>query len=545
MTETVEPAATAQPAGRGRRTPVIVGASVLTVGVLAAGAYAVSSVLGGGAAAEQALPGNALASVSIDLDPGAKQKVAAVRTLRKFPSLRKEIGGSDVDLREKLYDALLAGDDDCPVSYRDDVAPWIGKNAAVAAVPFGSGIEEVSPVVALAVDDEDAARAGLKKLAACDTAKGSAFVVTDGFALLGDTQAHVRAAAKRAKTSSLADDATYQKWTDRAGDRGIVNFYVAPKAGDLLADGVDDLAGGGLGDTGGRGDIKGFGLAGSFNGTTGPDDGVLAEPTLAASSSSDPDLERTLASFTGAAGALRFADAGVELSAVGGGLGTGGAGRVDDLLASIPKDTAALIGLAVPGDLAERLTTQLDDLGSGFGLSTRSLEQQTGLQLPEDLKALLGSGVGLALRDADIDPATVTGPGDVPAGLVVRGDADDITAAAAGIARAQGVSLADLGLTLQKGDGEAVASFDADWARALAEEDGGLRRSAKFRSVVPQAARSSAVVYLDLDSSWRTTIGTASNSRGFLADTEPLDAVGLSTWREGSTTHLLLKVTTD
>ena len=43
------------------------------------------------------------------------------------------------------------------------------------------------------------------------------------------------------RDAPLSDDEEYTGWTDEAGDPGIATVYVAPEAGDLLADNLGDL----------------------------------------------------------------------------------------------------------------------------------------------------------------------------------------------------------------------------------------------------------------------------------------------------------------
>lgn len=72
---------------RGKRG-LLIGGAVAAVAVVGAGAYAVTSFLGGGADVAEALPADTLGYISIDLDPGGKQQVEAFRTLKKFPGIK-------------------------------------------------------------------------------------------------------------------------------------------------------------------------------------------------------------------------------------------------------------------------------------------------------------------------------------------------------------------------------------------------------------------------------------------------------------------------
>ena len=83
-----EPPDVPEPTSGGRRTAVVAAITAGTLAVVGVGAYAAVTFLSGGAGAETAMPAQStLAVVSLDLDPSAKQKIEALRTLQKFPQL--------------------------------------------------------------------------------------------------------------------------------------------------------------------------------------------------------------------------------------------------------------------------------------------------------------------------------------------------------------------------------------------------------------------------------------------------------------------------
>ena len=69
----------AEPRPSGKRTAVIAGVTAGTLAVVGVSAFAAVHFLSGGPQAEKAIPANALAVVSLDLDPGAGQKVEAFK----------------------------------------------------------------------------------------------------------------------------------------------------------------------------------------------------------------------------------------------------------------------------------------------------------------------------------------------------------------------------------------------------------------------------------------------------------------------------------
>ena len=125
--------------GSGKRLPVIVGVSVLVAGVLGAGAFAATKFLGGGAQPAQALPDSVIAYASIDIDPGASQKIEAIKMMRKFPELKKLIKvDAEDDIRKRIFDEAIK-DSECKgkLSFDKDVEPWLGSRMAVGAADLG------------------------------------------------------------------------------------------------------------------------------------------------------------------------------------------------------------------------------------------------------------------------------------------------------------------------------------------------------------------------------------------------------------------------
>ena len=129
-----------RPQGRSRRRTATVGiAAAAVLGVAGAGAWGVAQFMDGGTAAAAAVPQNALAYVSVDLDPDGGQKLEVARTLRKFPAIKEEIGSGD-DLRRWVFDAV-SEDVPCELDFGDDIDPWLGNKVAFAALPGAEGRE--------------------------------------------------------------------------------------------------------------------------------------------------------------------------------------------------------------------------------------------------------------------------------------------------------------------------------------------------------------------------------------------------------------------
>ena len=67
-----------------------------------------------------------------------------------------------------------------------------------------------------------------------------------------------------------------------------------------------------------------------------------------------------------------------------------------------------------------------DSTGESVDEALADFEQEFGISVPEDIEALTGESVAVAL-DAEFDPDAVeSSPEELPAGFVVRGDPDEI-----------------------------------------------------------------------------------------------------------------------
>ncbi|HEX4190404.1 MAG TPA: DUF3352 domain-containing protein [Marmoricola sp.] len=511
---------------RTRRTAIITAVAVAVVAVLGGGAYAVyTAFFGGGPQPADVLPSTTVAMMSVDLDPSAGQKIAAIRTIRRFPSLKKDLGlHTQDDLRRFIFDKVVQGGK-CPgLTYDKDMKPWVGKRGAVAAVDLG-GAKPV-PAIALQVTDRGKAKTDFAKIAACATSgDGFGFAIGDHYLIASDTTAHAAKILAEGKKKPLADNASYKKWTDQAGDRGVATFYISKKAVGYLADNLKSVAGN--------------------------------VPGLGSGSSADPfsTVQDQLKDFQGIAGTIRFAGGGMEMSLAGGGLEnyTGGSG-VGSKIGALPKDTAIAAGIAVPKDYAKTLVANLKASVSGKNVDlVTEIAKETGLELPDDLQTLLGSAITLSVGgDAPPDLKNLQSLADIPLGLTLHGDGGAIKDLIATAQEHLGATLADYQIGVESSASEVVLSPSKAYADALLEK-GTLGSSSKFTDVVPNADRASAIIYVDFDSAWRSTLvnlikdfgGTASEVASADANTAPLKSLGISTWVQGSTSHFLLKVATD
>lgn len=494
-----------QPPGTdgGRRTALIAGGVVGLLAVVGVGAWAAWSFFSTGPQPAEALPASTVGYVSVDLDPSGGQKIEALRTLRKFPEFRDQVGlETDDDVRKWLFEEVQ-GSTSCPdLDYGDDIEPWLGDRMAVAAVDAGA--DQPDPVVVLQVSDEDAADRGLSALRDC-SGEDLAWHLGDGWALLGATQDVVDGVAADAADASLADDDDFQHWTDEAGGDGIMTAYLSPKAGSLIADQLGD---------------DWIGMPQQY-----AED--CAAPCLGYSSvgpeAAIPGALDSLKDFGGMAATMRFSDGSLELEVAADAgdaeQALGGSDGGDDVLATLPDDTGAALGVG----LAEGWLGHLVDADT-----LRQLADETGLDLPGDAEALAGRSAALAVSgDIDLDSLfDLTGDSGLPVGLKVQGDADRIAAVVDRFGEPLGVDT--------EGDTVAVGP-DADYRRQLLE-DGGLGDTDAFRHAVPDAGDAGAVLFVNFDAgSWFDDV----------EELQPLEALGASVRVDGGTSHLVLRVTTD
>jgi Protein of unknown function (DUF3352) len=505
----------AEPSGqrpaRGRRTGLVVGAAVAVVAAVGAGAYGVLQVMSGGESPATAVPADAVGYVSLDLDPSAAQKIEAFRILRKFPSLRKEIGGRD-DIRRAVFDQIRSEEGCTDLDYARDVEPWVGDRVALAAVPDGK--RGAVPLLVLQVRDQAAARAGATKLEACgrgavqdaEPSPRVGFSFVGDYLLVAESRRQADAMARDAEAASLADSTDFTRALERTGDPGIVTMYASP-----------DL------------------------------------PAAVATASGSRSALAAYRDFRGGAGVVRFADGAVEAEFSAQGLpeSVAGAGAGSDL-ATLPGSTAAAFAVAFRDgwvqDYLDQLQGALGDGESSGDILTQA-EQATGLQLPEDLETLLGDGVTVSV-DAGVDLRALSespDPTDVPLGMRIHGDPAAIVPIIDKLKKAAGPE-ADV-VNVASADGVVTVALDPAYGRRLLQ-DGDLGSSASLAEVVPEADRASGAFFLDFDAGdgWSERLADllSDGDADVRADVAPLDALGLSSWTDDDDVqHGLLRLTTD
>jgi len=429
---------------RGKLIPIV--AALAMVLVVAGGGIFAYGKLAGGKQPADVLPGTAVAYARIDLNPSAGQKVAAIRFLMKFPSVKDKLAltGDKDDLRQKLFEQIKksAGDDLAAVDYDKDIKPWLGDRAGFAALPPADGKDDPDVVIAVQVKDEGAATKGLDKLMANEDKKpGRAF--SNGYVLLSDDQATVDSAVAAAKDNPLTKNAKYSADMDKLGEQGFVSAWTDMK-------GLASISG-----KVGSGQLAGLGDA-----------------TMAV--------------------ALRFDSSYVEIKGIGHGdqsIKVNGA-DAGDLVSKLPDSTAAAIAVSGGDTLVDTAWQQLQKAGGdNFKPLVDQFAEQTGLALPDDLKSLLGKNLAVAM-----DKDSADGPK-----IAARMETDP--------AKAEPViqklttllherSSANIPIETAKDDDTVVVSTSKDYAEQVLK-GGNLGGSENFKQALPDTKGAVMIGYVD------------------------------------------------
>jgi hypothetical protein len=578
---------------RRRRRWVLGGVGLLGTGAVVAvglGAWWYTST---GPQPAEALPAGVLGYAAVDLDPSGEQKLAALDLLKKVPAISDELdlGGNPatVDVTGTILDAVLEAED-CDVP-ADGVSDWLGDRGAVAALVTDE--ELPAPVFVVQVTDADAARDGLTALAACGDAGSDQEVEESGFivyhpdgkdedapeigfhvdgewAVVAEEQDTVDRLVAEREDGTLAEDADFRRWTEAAGDPGVVHLYAAPAAGawyaeEILTGFVEPMVDfeaaneacpmfEALDETGSVSEEELERLSDEWDRCyeAFEEESADAEP-----SPEVQELQADLRDFEGAAVTLRFADGAVEVEAAGdlsilgpqsfGGPGGGAA------VQALPEDTAVAYGAGFGAGWFEKV------LGGGSivpyaGLTMfvddafEELEKATGLRLPEDAELLAGRTGAMAVSgSAGVEDLWDSGDvGGLEAALRVSGDPDPL-AELLGRVRphvpADGRELLD---SSSAADALAVGP-DQAWRDRLLE-DGGLGDTDGFRGVVEHADDASAAFYVDLAAvrGWlpRLLDGEEGEDGEVARNLKPFTRLGASVWEADGAEHGLARLTT-
>jgi hypothetical protein len=214
------------------RKLILLLAVVATAALLAVGCGNDEEAASGAA---ELVPAGSVMYGQATLEPQGDQKEAIDAILAKFP------GGGQAGA--KLKDLIEKGlrESDAPVSFKDDIEPWLGDEVAFFVSSLSATGDAQSAAALIATDDEDKARATLEKSAEGTVTKrdykeveylldegdgAEAGAVFDGFVVLG-SEAGVKATIDTSKGGEpLSDDENYGNAIDDAADDRLGLFYM-------------------------------------------------------------------------------------------------------------------------------------------------------------------------------------------------------------------------------------------------------------------------------------------------------------------------------
>jgi hypothetical protein len=183
--------------------------------------------------ATELVPAGAALYGEATLKPKGDQKQAVDSILAKFP-------GGQGGLKELIEKGLR--ESDAGITFRDDIEPWLGDEAAFFASGLDASGDFKASALLVATKDEDKAQAALEKSAEgkitrhtyndveylTDESEGdtNAGAVFDGFLVAG-SEPGVKAAIDASKgDSKLSDDDAFKNALDRAADDRLGLFYL-------------------------------------------------------------------------------------------------------------------------------------------------------------------------------------------------------------------------------------------------------------------------------------------------------------------------------
>ena len=453
--------------GRSRKG-LIIGGAVAVLVLAGGGVWAWTAFFSQGPQPAEALPDSTLAYVSIDLDPPGQQKVEAIKTLRKFPAFRDEIGlHTDDDVRKEVFNSLQDEGLCEDVDYADDVEPWLGDRAAFALVDQGK--DQPAPVFVVQIKDQDEAEAGLKKLTACasdatgtgDDLGGYAF--NGDWVVLAENEGIAQDVVDAAGDGSLSDDGDYAKWTEAAGDPGIVSMYAAPEAGEALLQ------------------LSGVGMFGSYGEGYAEDSASSTTMAPAAYVATDEETESPQPSED-------------PNQVPGTQSGNGASPNPSNLPTEQPSDLPSEFGTELPSDFPsdlpsdlpsepDEMPTQLDDPS----YDGNPLDSGMNDEMKQMLKDFPGGAMVIRFNDGDLELETamgsvnpsITKAFDTDRGGDLVGSLPDSTAVAYGLGFSDGwlgALIDEFGPMIEDSTGESV-----DQALADVEKEFGIKRARRHR----------------------------------------------------------------
>ena len=280
-------------------------------------------------------------------------------------------------------------------------------------------------------------RSGLDKIKDCGGGETTSAGRSSGdWAVIAETDDIADKVVAATEKGSLADDEDFQKWTDEAGDPGVVTLYAGPAAGDYFADHADDMFGFPLGRAG-RGLRLLDGRRLERRRRPPSDDGVLrrraaaTRPGLGASprtSSRSSATSRAWPRRSGSTTAPSSSRPPATAASAGRRCITGGG--TADVVESLPGDTGAVLGAR----LRRRLVRRPGRLRRALHGQRRRRADERALRHDRAGPARTTPRPWPATRPrwrsgSDFDPEAFfssSDGSDIPVALKIKGDPDEI-----------------------------------------------------------------------------------------------------------------------
>ena len=327
---------------------VAIGVSAVLVAGIGT-AVAVGSAIGGGQQPEDVLPKSAVAMAKVDFAPSLGQRKAVYDLSRKFDKVQvKSVNTLKDDLLQAFFEN--SGTD---LNYRNDIKPWLGDRAGIAAVPDNSQ-DHVAAVAAVQYTDKAKATRTLKN-AQKDATQPFAFAFSGDYVIVANTQAD---ADKYAKVDNhLSDNETFKTAVNALDGDQIITGWVNVK-------GVYDAV-----PTADRDQLK-----------------IESAPSgsLVVGAHADSGYLEVIG---------KAVDVGDSLKQYGSSSFGNGTGH--NLLATMPVQATAALEITGIGDSLTKAYDQFAKQGDVQSLQDQA--RKYGLNLPQDLRTVFGTDVGVGV----------------------------------------------------------------------------------------------------------------------------------------------------
>lgn len=150
------------PAKKKSKAPVII-AGALALALIGGGiALAMNFLSGTTPVAAAGIPSDALAVFEVNLNPSAADKLAVKDFAEKFPALADNVKDVDGDYKKAIYESLLSDQDDAPAY--SEIKPWLGDSIAIAILSSSDLTDSMNSfepdvLMTVQVTDKDKAKA--------------------------------------------------------------------------------------------------------------------------------------------------------------------------------------------------------------------------------------------------------------------------------------------------------------------------------------------------------------------------------------------------